>query len=277
MIKSPLNYIGGKYRILPQILPLFPQRIAHFVDLFAGGLDVSLNVEALHMTCNDINHHLMAMYQYIQSKDISDLLKEINANIVEYRLTKQNAEGYYQLRDAYNNNRHPLLLFLLACFGFNHQIRFNNNGEFNNPFGKDRSSYNQNTERNLIAMHSRMKNMTFCAIDFMEIDLSSLGTDDFLYADPPYLISCGTYNDGKRGFKGWSIKEETELLALLDRLSECGVRFALSNVIRHKGAENKLLASWCKRYNVHNIDIDYGNSNYQAKQSDTQEILITNY
>ena len=82
MIKSPLNYIGGKYRILPQILPLFPQRIAHFVDLFAGGLDVSLNVEALHMTCNDINHHLMAMYQYIQSKDISDLLKEINANIV---------------------------------------------------------------------------------------------------------------------------------------------------------------------------------------------------
>jgi len=26
-IKSPLNYIGGKYKILNQILPLFPKQI----------------------------------------------------------------------------------------------------------------------------------------------------------------------------------------------------------------------------------------------------------
>lgn len=44
MIKSPLNYIGGKYKLLPQILPLFPEQINTFVDLFAGGLDVSINV-----------------------------------------------------------------------------------------------------------------------------------------------------------------------------------------------------------------------------------------
>ena len=46
MMKSPLNYIGGKYRLLPQILPLFPKQINTFVDLFAGGLDVSINVDA---------------------------------------------------------------------------------------------------------------------------------------------------------------------------------------------------------------------------------------
>ena len=25
-IKSPLNYVGGKYKLLPQILPLFPKK-----------------------------------------------------------------------------------------------------------------------------------------------------------------------------------------------------------------------------------------------------------
>ena len=36
-IKSPLNYIGGKYQLLPQILPKFPQRMNRFFDLFSGG------------------------------------------------------------------------------------------------------------------------------------------------------------------------------------------------------------------------------------------------
>lgn len=36
--KSPFNYIGGKYKLLPQLLPLFPKDAETFVDLFAGGL-----------------------------------------------------------------------------------------------------------------------------------------------------------------------------------------------------------------------------------------------
>jgi site-specific DNA-adenine methylase len=36
-IKSPLNYIGGKYKILSQIISFFPEDINCFVDLFTGG------------------------------------------------------------------------------------------------------------------------------------------------------------------------------------------------------------------------------------------------
>ena len=35
-IKSPLNYTGGKYKLLPQIIPIFPSDINTFVDLFGG-------------------------------------------------------------------------------------------------------------------------------------------------------------------------------------------------------------------------------------------------
>ena len=40
---SPLNYIGGKARILDQLLPLLPQDIDIMVDLFCGGCNVGIN------------------------------------------------------------------------------------------------------------------------------------------------------------------------------------------------------------------------------------------
>jgi site-specific DNA-adenine methylase len=55
-IKSPLNYIGGKYKLLEQILPLFPKEIKTFIDLFAGGCNVGLNVKAEKIICNDNFH-----------------------------------------------------------------------------------------------------------------------------------------------------------------------------------------------------------------------------
>ena len=46
LVSSPLNYIGGKFKLLPQILPLFPKEINNFVDMFCGGLNVAANIKA---------------------------------------------------------------------------------------------------------------------------------------------------------------------------------------------------------------------------------------
>lgn len=104
-----------------------------------------------------------------------------------------------------------------------------------------------------------------------------------MYCDPPYLISTGTYNDGKRGFKGWSEKEEWQLLDLLDKLHKQRVKFALSNVLYHKGKSNTILIQWVSNhseYKINHIDYHYSNSNYQTINRDksaTAEVLITNY
>lgn len=34
--KNPFNYTGGKYKLLSQILPLFPENTPIMVDLFGG-------------------------------------------------------------------------------------------------------------------------------------------------------------------------------------------------------------------------------------------------
>ena len=103
---------------------------------------------------------------------------------------------------------------------------------------------------------------------------------DFVYADPPYLITTGTYNDGKRGFTGWNPNEETMLLKILEGLNDRGVRFALSNVTEHKGKENSILKEWIERnrFFVHELSMSYKNSNYQTSNCDkgrTIEVLTT--
>ncbi len=106
-----------------------------------------------------------------------------------------------------------------------------------------------------------------------------LGENDLIYCDPPYLISTGSYNDGNRGFRDWHEEEEAALLGLLDRLNGQGTRFALSNVLYHKGLSNDLLIEWSQNYHITYIDKSYANCNYHFKDRDavTVEVLITNY
>lgn len=50
------------------------------------------------------------------------------------------------------------------------------------------------------------------AAEHLGMDWTSFPKDSVFYFDPPYYITSAAYNDGKRGGKGWSIKEELELL-----------------------------------------------------------------
>lgn len=280
-IKSPLNYTGGKYKILSPIFAIFPDQIDTFVDLFAGGFNVGINVNANKIICNDQISYLIELYQYLSDTSVEKVIAAINERIAEFSLTQQNAEGYNTLRERYNQTKNIVDFFVLTFYAFNHQIRFNNSQKFNTPFGKDRSSYNASIEKNLVNFCKALKkkNIEFHNKDFLSIDLSELNSNDLVYCDPPYLISTGSYNDGKRGFKDWTTVEEQQLLDLLDRLNEQGVRFALSNVLYHKGMLNEMLIEWSKKYKVYYIDKTYSNCSYQFKERDTKtvEVLITNF
>ena len=249
-IKSPMNYTGGKYKILEHIIPSFPAEMNNFVDLFAGGLNVGINVQATTIYANDQITYLVELYRMFQDTPTDSLLKQIKDRIAYYGLSQTNADGYNALRAEYNRSRSLLDLFVLTCYSFNHQIRFNSKHEFNTPFGKERSSFNDSIERNLIL---------FCnALHKKNIILS---TSDF------------------RGFKDWTTAEDSDLLTLLDRLHEQGILFALSNVFAHKGQTNDALIEWSKKYNVLYIDKTYANCSYHFKDRGTKtvEVLITNY
>ena len=280
-IKSPLNYTGGKYRLLNRILPAFPQEYDQFVDLVAGGFNVGINVDAPVIYANDQITYLIELYEFFRSTPVEIILGLIQERIARFELSDQNAEGYLALRREYNRTGQPIDLFVLACYSFNHQIRFNQKHELNIPFGRNRSAYNPSIEANLLRFVAALqqKDIRFSTRDFLSFDFSVLQPGDLVYCDPPYLISNGSYNDGRRGFKDWTPVEDRQLLGLLDDLDRAGIRFALSNVLTHKGLRNEELIRWSQRYHVLHLEQSYANCSYHAKDrsGNTEEVLITNY
>lgn len=280
--KAPFNYIGNKYRIINELTALFPRKINIFVDLFCGGGDVSINTRASHIYANDINYHVIDIMKTIQSMPITEVLKYIDDTIRRWNLSKDSKENYLHFRDYYNSsNRNPLDLYVLMCYSFNFQFRFNSKHEFNNPFGQNRSHFSANMRSNLVAFSQQIKDIVFSSLDFREFDFSLLKNGDMVYADPPYLLSCGSYNDGKRGFRGWTVDDDLKLMEILQRLHERGVHFALSNVVEHKGSRHHFLENWVERnrFVMHDIGVDYNNCNYQNKNKNavTREVVVTNY
>lgn len=285
-IKSPLNYVGGKYKILNQIIPKFPKKINTFVDLFGGGFNVGINVNSKKVIYNDIIIPLCELMKFFSTTTADNLIEKLEKNISLNNLNKENTDSFIQLRNKFNhevyeNDEERIIdFYTLILYSFNYQIRFNKDLKYNTPFGKNRSSYNSNTKINLKKFIKKINdiNLNVTNIKFDKFNFSKLTSDDFVYCDPPYLITTGSYNDGNRGIKDWTENEERKLLQILDKLNNRNIKFALSNVFEANGKRNQLLIDWSKKYNVYIIDNSFNNSNYRRKnKNDTVEVLITNY
>lgn len=302
LIQSPLNYTGGKYKLLPQILPLFPSKIETFVDLFCGGGNVGINSFCNKLILNDINEKLVSLLETFMLIDKECIFDTIHGIIKEYGLSDVGKNGYeyygcnssdglalfnknsfLKLREEFNessiiDSNYYLKLYVLIVFAFNNQIRFNSKGKFNLPIGK--RDFNKVLQKKLALFIEKLHitNCKFYRLDFRDFDFDKISKNDFVYADPPYLITCATYNEGE----GWNEQDELDLLKLLDSLHSKNIRFALSNVLTSKGKKNTILYKWLnsnKQYKCHHLIHNYSNSNYQTKDktSGSDEVLITNY
>lgn len=295
--KSPLNYTGGKHKLLPQITKLFPSNIDTFYDIFAGGANVGINADAKNVICIEKNKYVIELLKLIQGSNFEDLNQNIVDIITKFELSqsyikgydfygadsssglgKVNKEAFINLRNVFNSDKSRIdLLLVLVLYSFNNQIRFNSKGDFNLPVGK--RDYNGSSRKNIAAFNqaANEKSIAFKKGDFRDIGKLNFGKNDFIYLDPPYLLGLASYNETG----GWTKQDEKDLYDLLSKISKNGLRFALSNVIEHKGEVNTIMKEWAENnhYNIHQLDYHYKNSNYQskAKNNKTIEVLITNY
>lgn len=275
--KSPINYTGNKYRLLSQIIPLFPDDIETFIDLFGGSGTVLLNVDANKYIYNDINPYIASILKGLCALSANDAIDLIQNIINEYGLNSSDKEPFNKLRYDYNNGKDDWLhLYALMCFSYNGQFRFNNNHKYNSSFGE--RCFNQGHIDRIKSLHTPELKISFYNQPFEKLDLCSFyGFKNLVYCDPPYYNSLCNFNDGKRGFEGWTERHEKNLLKLLDDLNEHGTRFALSNNLQYN---NNILKEWLdnSNYNVYHLDINYGSCNHIKKnRRKGDEILVTNY
>ena len=136
------------------------------MDLFGGGGNVAVNVEAKHIIYNDIMWQVPDMLEEFKRRGVEDCLKIIDGYIDYYKLTQEDQESFLHLRSIYNDvlERVPLMLYTLICYSFNYQLRFNNNWEYNSSFGKNRSSFNPALREKFIAFVNRLQVLFICAL-----------------------------------------------------------------------------------------------------------------
>ena len=115
------------------------------------------------------------------------------------------------------------------------------------------------------------RNIKFYNLDFTEfIQNIDFQQDDFVYLDPPYLITFSEYN------KLWNDKNEQILIDLLDNLHQKGVKFAISNVTHYKNKVNSLFLDWSEKYYTQNIKSNYISYHDNSIKS-FNEVLVCNY
>lgn len=261
-----IPYTGNKQSLLPELFKLFPERSSYmrFIDCFCGGLSVSLNVPKPVLS-NDYDRTLIDMYKRLQMlPDLSPVLELIK----QHGLGKNEKEAYLTFRDAYNKNKDPLWLYVLILHSFSNVNRTNDKGDFNANFGC--RTLNDSTVKRFEHFKNNVRGIEFSSASFKDLDIC---LNDFVYCDPPYLITDAVYN------KFWNEERENELYDFLDNLNSDGIKFGLSNVTHHAGKQNDILIEWMQKYNVHNLDKKYllGQHTDSYEQNKTQEVYVCNY
>lgn len=291
-LESPIFYMGNKYKLLKQLIPLFPQQCNTFLDLFGGSGVVSMNYKGRKKTIyNEFNTNVVELLKTIVLNQPDDLDDYFKKKIEKYGLEtcsikskdRINRTGYERRKDSFNNLRNDYNnsslrdyrdLFLLACYSINHLIRFNSNNNFNASSGAD--SYNEKNYKKICNMNEQFQNIEILNKNCFDIDFTKLNENDFVYCDPPYLNTEAVYNE-KRAYGGWNIDDDYKLFEILEELHNSGVKWGLSNVFYNRGKSNDHLIEWCDKnnWNVYHLNRNY--NPFSRGNSNNDEVYICNY
>lgn len=257
-VKPFLKWVGGKTQIIGPVMSQFPQEINNYYEPFLGGGSVLLALLTykangnIHISgkiyANDINSNLIGVYKNIQSSP-DELICEVKKIITEYTkatgsivnrkpITLQDAltspESYYfWIRSRFNafskEDRMSIPASAMFIFmnktGFRGLYREGPRG-FNVPYG----NYKHPTiidEAHIKAVSTLIRDVVFTHASFQDA-LSTMGSGDFVYLDPPYAPESETsfvgYNAG-----GFSIENHTALFMLCGEMEKKGIMMLMSN------------------------------------------------
>ena len=264
-----INYTGNKQKLLGTLLDLFPDTCDRFIDACCGGLSVSMSVPYQRIVSNDIEDRLIEIYKTLEAVGEELSFSEVLNYIGAFDLDNQNKDGYLELREYYNQeDRSAFVLLTLLYHSFSNQIRFSPDGGFNMAFGRRTFNSSLQSKLRLFFQFLEAKRPEFTSMSYKEIEV--LPTD-FLYIDPPYLITDATYNSF------WSPEEDKAMMEWLDSLP---CKWGMSNVFHHRGKSNPQLIEWSAKHNTHILSgVGYvsGAHDSDSRPSKTTEVHICNY
>lgn len=277
ILVSPVRYQGSKRSLMSQIKSLTPTDCPRMIDAFGGSATVVCNMNQPHRIYCESHQHVYNIIKVLCDAEPSQTVARIRRIVRQWCLTNSNPDQYFAFRAHANQRRDPLMYYILHRHAHSNLIRFNQSGEFNTPFGnRGLIGRWEELEREIYQFYYAMQGVRLVNMrygDLLNKVKSSLNENTFIYFDPPYLAS------GANAYDGWSVELELKLLRNLEHLTRMGVRWMLSNVVRHRHFENKLLEQWLRKNKIRVVypQKSYAFANAQQDSHSTVEIIAMNY
>jgi DNA adenine methylase len=224
-----LKWVGGKSRILAQLLPLLPQgvELMRHVEPFVGGGALFFARRPERALLADSNPRLCATYEAVRD--------EVENVITQLRVLSQAhaPEHYYAVRHKYNHatrlsssERAAMFIYLnKTCFNGLHRV--NRRGEFNVPAGRYQNP--RILDEVLLRTVSRELARAELRCESFEALLARAKPGDFIYFDPPYEPVSRTANFTAYGQDGFDREDQTRLRDVYSALDRRRCKLMLSN------------------------------------------------
>jgi DNA adenine methylase len=267
-----VKWVGGKKKLLNQLLPLFPE-FKNYYEPFAGGGAVFFGLQPANAILGDCNEDLIEAYKCV---------RDFPENLILRLKTHQQAHSpkhYYQVREIYRDGKQSALMGIVdwaAIFiylnktCFNGLYRKNKQGQFNTPIG--RYSNPGICQPEIIhAASQALQSVTLKTGDFSAIASLATSPDDFVYFDPPYYPLNATSNFTSYTQDGFSLADQVRLRDLCLELRSRGVKIAVSN------SDCQTIRELYQDFNLHQIWAARSINSKAGDRGKISELLITSY
>lgn len=288
-LKPFLQWVGGKRNLLPEIKKYyrFEEEKIKYVEPFVGAgavlLDILTTKKVEKALITDISPELINCWNTIKTKP-EKLLFFLTKYKEEFQILENKEERkllFYQLREKFNNletssPEKAALMIVLNKKGFNGLWRVNSKGKYNVPFGTETKNQIVFEEKNIIEISKFLQNVEIKNTGY-ENTFDFIDKNTFVYLDPPYLPLDKTKSFTSYSKNGFTIENQIELANFIDKISEKGAKFLLSNSDpKNIEPENNFFDKLYKKYYIQRIPVRRNIAAKKENRGIINEILVSN-
>ena len=267
VVASPvIKWVGGKTKLLPDLLERMPERFGRYFEPFAGGAALFFRVAPKSAVLADSNRDLIELYKAIAT-DVESVIKRL-----AYHRKHHDETHYYEMRERWNQQRptwnaaeRAAAFIYLNKTCFNGLWRVNRAGDFNVPIGRytDPPICVPDTLRAARDVLARAD--LLCADYRTAVESASRG--DFVYFDPPYDPVAPTANFTSYTANVFGPDQQRELAETARMLVARGVKVMLSN------SDTPFIRSIYKGFAIDRVKCPRAINSNAAKRGDVDEVI----
>jgi DNA adenine methylase len=258
-----LRWAGSKRRLVPILRTYWKPQHKRYLEPFAGSACLFFSLNPPRAILGDVNAELISTYLQVKYR--------LHALLPQLASLKRSKREYKKLRSLNPDTLLPCeraaRFIYLNRYCFNGLYRTNLKGEFNVPYGGEKSGNLPSVEA-LRQCSRRLVETRLISGDFERV-LRHARKGDFVYMDPPFAVHA------RRVFNEYHpdtfcSHDIARLRRWMERLDRKGISFLVSYA---QSAEARILA---EGFNCRRLSVRRNIAGFAGDRADSIELLISN-